>query len=42
MRTVAPEIVKTATILRGLLFLGGVLTGAALLLATLARPKDKP
>ena len=41
MRTVAPKIVKTALVLRGLLFLGGVLTGAAMLLAA-ARRKDKP
>jgi hypothetical protein len=41
MRTVAPKIVKTAMALRGLLFLGGVLTGAVMLLAAIAGKKDK-
>ena len=41
MRPVAPKIVKTALTLRSLLFLGGVLTGAAMLLAALAGTKDK-
>ena len=41
MRPAAPKIVKTALALRGLLFLGGVLTGAAMLLAALAGKKEK-
>jgi len=41
MRAVAPKIVKTALALRGLLFLGGVLAGAAMFLATIADKKDK-
>ena len=42
MRTVAPKVVKTALALRGLLFLGGVLSGAALLLAAITGKKNKP
>lgn len=41
MRPVAPKIVKTALALRGLLFLGGLLTGAVMLVAALAGKKDK-
>jgi len=41
MRPVAPKIVKTALVLRGLLFLGGVLTGAVMLLAAIAGKKEK-
>ena len=37
----APKVVTTALALRGLLFLGGVLTGAAMLLAAVAVKKDK-
>ena len=41
MRIAAPKIVKTALALRGLLFLGGVLTGAGLLLAALTGKQVK-
>ena len=41
MRPVAPKIVKTAFAVRGLLFLGGVLTGAVMLLAAIAGKKEK-
>ncbi|MHB8837220.1 MAG: hypothetical protein ACYC9Y_16140 [Candidatus Methylomirabilia bacterium] len=41
MRPVAPKIVKTALALRGLLFLGGVLTGAVMLLAAIAGKKER-
>ena len=41
MRPVAPKVVKTALALRGLLFLGGVLTGAVMLLAAIAGNRDK-
>jgi hypothetical protein len=44
MRPAAPRIVKTALALRGLLFLGGMLTVAGLLLAAVTGKgnKDKP
>jgi len=42
MRNVSPKIVKTALALRGLLFLGGVLTGAVMLLAAIGGKKNKP
>ena len=41
MRTSAPRIVKTALALRGLLFLGGVLAGAVMLVAAIAGKKEK-
>jgi hypothetical protein len=41
MRTTAPRVVTTALALRGLLFLGGVLTGAVMLLAAIAGKKGK-
>ena len=41
MRTVAPKVVKTALALRALLFLGGVVAGAALLLAAITEKKNK-
>ena len=41
MRPTAPKIVKTALALRGLLFLGGVLTGAVMLLAAVTGKKHK-
>lgn len=43
MRPAATKIVTTALTLRGLLFLGGVLTGAAMLLAAVAgkKPADR-
>jgi hypothetical protein len=41
MRPTAPKIVKTALALRGLLFLGGVLTGVVMLLAAIPGKKDK-
>ena len=41
LRAAAPKIVKTALALRGLLFLGGVLTGAVMLLAAIAGKTEK-
>ncbi len=41
MRSVAKKTVTTALALRGLLFLGGVLTGAVMLVAAIAGNKKK-
>lgn len=41
MRPAAPKIVKTGLVLRGLLFLGGVLTGAVMLLAAVTGKKNR-